>query len=237
MNLLNNEEERPLAKMCIAIDGPAGAGKSTIAKRISRILDILYLDTGAMYRAVALKAIREGIDTKDEDKLSSLVENINIKVEYFQNKQHIFLDDEDVSDKIRTPEVSIGASNVSAVKSVRLKMVELHRKIAEKNSLVMDGRDIGTFVLPDAQFKFFLTASVDERAKRRYLEQISKGENNISLEEVKEEIMYRDKNDSSRAFAPLSKADDAIEIDTTFMTIDEVVDKIISIIKSSECVV
>jgi len=237
MNLLNNEEERPLAKMCIAIDGPAGAGKSTIAKRISRILDILYLDTGAMYRAVALKAIREGIDTKDEDKLSSLVENINIKVEYFQNKQHIFLDDEDVSDKIRTPEVSIGASNVSAVKSVRLKMVELQRKIAEKNSLVMDGRDIGTFVLPDAQFKFFLTASVDERAKRRYLEQISKGENNISLEEVKEEIMYRDKNDSSRAFAPLSKADDAIEIDTTFMTIDEVVDKIISIIKSSECVV
>ena len=226
-----------MAKMCIAIDGPAGAGKSTIAKKISKILDILYLDTGAMYRAVALKAIREGIDTKDEDKLSSLVENINIRVEYFQNKQHIFLDDEDVSDKIRTPEISIGASNVSAVKSVRLKMVELQRKIAEENSLVMDGRDIGTFVLPDAQFKFFLTASVDERARRRYLEQISKGEKNITLEEVKEEIMYRDKNDSSRAFAPLSKADDAIEIDTTFMTIDEVVDRIISIIKSSECVV
>jgi len=223
--------------MCIAIDGPAGAGKSTIAKKISKILDILYLDTGAMYRAVALKAIREGIDTKDEDKLSSLVENINIRVEYFQNKQHIFLDDEDVSDKIRTPEISIGASNVSAVKSVRLKMVELQRKIAEENSLVMDGRDIGTFVLPDAQFKFFLTASVDERARRRYLEQISKGEKNITLEEVKEEIMYRDKNDSSRAFAPLSKADDAIEIDTTFMTIDEVVDRIISIIKSSECVI
>jgi cytidylate kinase len=231
---LINKEERPLAKMCIAIDGPAGAGKSTIARKIAKILDILYLDTGAMYRAVALKAIREGIDTKDEEKLCSLVENINIKVEYFQSKQHIFLDNEDVSDKIRTPEISIGASNVSAVKSVRLKMVELQRKIAENNSLVMDGRDIGTYVLPDARFKFFLTASVEERARRRYLEQTSKGISNISLEEVKQDIEYRDKNDSTRAFAPLSKADDAIEIDTTLMTIEDVVNKIISIIRSSE---
>ena len=218
----------------ITIDGPAGAGKSTIAKRIAEILDILYLDTGAMYRAVALKAIREGIDTKDEVKLSSLVENIDLRVEYFERKQHIFLDDEDVTDKIRTPEISIGASDVSAVKSVRLKMVELQRKIAENNSLVMDGRDIGTYVLPDARFKFFLTASVDERARRRYLEQINKGISNVSFEEVKKDIEYRDRNDSTRAFAPLAKADDAIEIDTTTMTIEEVVDKIISIIRSSE---
>jgi len=223
-----------LGKITIAIDGPAGAGKSTIAKIISKALDVIYLDTGAMYRAVALKALREGIDTKDEKKISLLVEDVDIRIGYSNNEQRVFLDEEDVSDKIRTPEVSIGASNVSAIRSVRIKMVDIQREIAEQNNVVMDGRDIGTYVLPDAVYKFFLTASIEERAKRRYLEQNSKGGANITLEEVKNDIEYRDTNDSSREFAPLSKACDAIEIDTTDMTASEVAEKILYLIKEIE---
>lgn len=212
----------------IAIDGPAGAGKSTIAKGVARKLDIIYLDTGAMYRTVALKAISSGINTKDAAGLSELVKDINIHITHNGTEQRIFLDGRDVSDEIRTPEVSVGASNVAVVPEVRLKMVELQRKIAEKCSVVMDGRDIGTYVLPDAQFKFFLTATVDERAKRRFEELLSKGINSSTLEEVKSDMEYRDRNDSTRAFAPLAKAKDAIEIDTTSMTIKEVTDKILS---------
>lgn len=223
-----------MGKITIAIDGPAGAGKSTIAKIISKALDVIYLDTGAMYRAVALKALREGIDTKDEKKISLLVEDVDIRIGYSNNEQRVFLDEEDVSDKIRTPEVSIGASNVSAIRSVRIKMVDIQREIAEQNNVVMDGRDIGTYVLPDAVYKFFLTASIEERAKRRYLEQNSKGGANITLEEVKNDIEYRDTNDSSREFAPLSKACDAIEIDTTDMTASEVAEKILYLIKEIE---
>ncbi len=211
----------------IAIDGPAGAGKSTIAKLISKKLKIVYLDTGAMYRAVALKAIRQNIDTSNGEKLSELVKDINIKVEYINEEQRIYLDGEDVSDFIRTPEVSLGASNVAVIPEVRIKMVELQRKIASKCSVVMDGRDIGTYVLPNATLKIFLNASIDERAKRRYNEQLSKGIKDVSFEEVKQDIIYRDKNDSSRAFAPLAKAQDAIELDTTVMSIDEVVVKIL----------
>ncbi|NLL05064.1 MAG: (d)CMP kinase [Clostridiaceae bacterium] len=211
----------------IAIDGPAGAGKSTIAKLISKKLKIVYLDTGAMYRAVALKAIRQNIDTSNGEKLSELVKDINIKVEYINEEQRIYLDGEDVSDFIRTPEVSLGASNVAVIPEVRIKMVELQRKIASKCSVVMDGRDIGTYVLPNATLKIFLNASIDERAKRRYHEQVSKGIRDVSFEEVKKDIIYRDKNDSSRAFAPLAKAQDAIEVDTTIMSIDEVVTKIL----------
>jgi cytidylate kinase len=220
-----------LERISIAIDGPAGAGKSTIAKIISKELGIIYLDTGAMYRAVALKAIREKIDTKDKEKLSELVKSIEIKVEYSQDGQKVFLDGEDVSDKIRTKDVSIGASDVSAVHAVRLEMVRLQREIAKHNSVVMDGRDIGTYVLPNADYKFFLTASVEERAKRRYKELLKKGEENITLEEVKADIKYRDKNDSSRDFAPLRKAEDAIEVDTSFIGIREVADKILLLIK------
>lgn len=213
--------------IAIAIDGPAGAGKSTIAKLISKRLKIVYLDTGAMYRAVALKAIRQNIDTSDAEMLSELVKDINIKVEYIDEEQRIYLDGEDVSDFIRTPEVSLGASNVAVIPEVRIKMVELQRKIASKCSVVMDGRDIGTYVLPNATLKIFLNASIDERAKRRYNEQLLKGIKDISFEEVKKDIIYRDKNDSSRAFAPLAKAQDAIELDTTVMSIDEVVKKIL----------
>jgi len=218
-------------RISIAIDGPAGAGKSTIAKLISKKLKIVYLDTGAMYRTVALKAIRQNIDTLDADKLSKLVKDIDIQVKHMNDEQRIYLDGEDVTDYIRTPEVSIGASNVATIPEVRIKMVELQREIASKCSVVMDGRDIGTYVLPNATLKIFLTASIEERAKRRYNEQLSKGIDNVSYEEVKKDIEYRDKNDSSRAFAPLAKAEDAVELDTTNMSIDEVVSKILGLIE------
>ncbi len=219
---------RNLSKISIAIDGPAGAGKSTIAKIVSRSLGIIYLDTGAMYRAVALKAIRKGVDTLDREKLASLVKDINIRIVHNGDEQQIFLDGEDVSEKIRTPEVSIGASNVGTIPEVRMKMVELQRSIAAQNSVVMDGRDIGTYVLPDADFKFFLTASLEERAKRRFNEQQERGLQDVCFEEVLKDMDYRDKNDSSRAFAPLCKAEDAILLDTTDLNIEQVADKILS---------
>jgi cytidylate kinase len=214
----------------IAIDGPAGAGKSTVAKSISKELGIIYLDTGAMYRTVALKAIHSGLDTKDADGLADLVQTIDIKIQYNNGEQRIFLDGSDVSGLIRTPEVSIGASNVASVPSVRLKMVELQRQIASSNDVVMDGRDIGTYVLPNASYKFFLTASLEERAKRRYDELSQKGTEHPTYEEVRDDISLRDRNDSSRAFAPLIRAEDAIEIDTTSLTPYEVTEKILSII-------
>lgn len=220
------------ARISIAIDGPAGAGKSTIAKIISKTLNILYLDTGAMYRTVALKAIREGVDTANCKQLAELVKDIDIKVVYSGDIQQIFLDGEDVTELIRTPEVSIGASNVAAVPEVRLKMVELQREISTKSSVVMDGRDIGTYVLPDAKLKFFITASIEARAMRRYNELLLKGMTETALEDVKRDIAYRDKNDTSREFAPLSKATDAIEIDTTDLTIEQVVNKIMEYVKT-----
>lgn len=220
-----------MSKINIALDGPAGAGKSTIAKIVSKRLGIVYLDTGAMYRTVALKAIRQGMDTLNRGELSELVKDIDIKIRHDGDEQHIFLDNEDVSSKIRTPEVSKGASDVATIPEVRIKMVELQRAIAKGNSVIMDGRDIGTYVLPDAELKIFLTASLETRAKRRYTEQFEKGMTDVSLDEVKKGIEYRDKNDSSRDFAPLAKAADAIEIDTTDMTIEEVAEKIMSLVR------
>lgn len=220
-----------VSRIAIAIDGPAGAGKSTIAKIISHKLGILYLDTGAMYRAVALKAINEGIGSRDREKLSVLVSEINIRIVYENGEQKIILDGVDISDKIRTPEVSMGASDVAAIPEVRIKMVQLQREMAKETDVVMDGRDIGTYVLPDAPYKFFLTASAEERARRRFLEMQQKGLNNVSFEEVKNDMKCRDNNDSSREFAPLKKAEDAIEIDTTNMTIEKVAEKILSCIK------
>ncbi|NSW90445.1 MAG: (d)CMP kinase [Firmicutes bacterium] len=216
----------------VAIDGPAGAGKSTIAKIIAEILGIVYLDTGAMYRTVAVKAIREGIDTKDRDKLSELVKNIDMEMIFEGNEQHMILDKEDVSKLIRSPEISVEASNVAVIPEVRLKMTELQREFASRNSVVMEGRDIGTYVLPDAKVKIFLTASIEERAKRKYSQLIAKGITHISLEEIRKEIEYRDRNDSSREFAPLMKAKDAIEIDTTNLTIGQVADKILNYIRN-----
>jgi cytidylate kinase len=217
----------------IAIDGPAGAGKSTIAKAVAKKLNIVYIDTGAMYRAVGLKAVRKGIDTNDEKALEQLVQDINIGISHnYEGEQQIFLDSENVSTKIRTPEMSTAASNVSKAPSVRLKMVELQRVIARKESVVMDGRDIGTYVLPDANFKFFLTADIEERAKRRHIELFNKGNHEVKIEDIQKEMQARDRQDSQRALAPLKQADDAILINTTDLSIEEVTGRVISYINN-----
>jgi len=213
----------------IAIDGPAGAGKSTIAKMIAKDLNIIYVDTGAMYRAVALYCINHGIKCVDKESVEKVLEQINIKIQYIDNAQRILLNNEDVTEKIRTQEISQGASDVATLQAVRIKMVELQRELAKSASVVMDGRDIGTHVLPNADLKIFLTASVEERASRRYKELIQNGIE-CNLSKIKEEIEARDKNDSCRECSPLKKAEDAIEVDTTGKTIQEVVDRIISLI-------
>jgi cytidylate kinase len=164
-----------MKKIQIAIDGPSGAGKSTMAKIVSKELGILYLDTGAMYRAVALKAIKSGIGTKDSAALAKMVEDIDIRIDYKDGQQKVYLDGEDVTEDIRTPDVTVGSSDVAVFPEVRKKMVDLQREIAKTNSVVMDGRDIGTHVLPNAEVKIFLTASAEDRAKRRYEELKEKG--------------------------------------------------------------
>jgi cytidylate kinase len=207
----------------VAIDGPAGAGKSTAAKQLSAMLGAIYLDTGAMYRTVALAAIRRGIDTSDESALEEMLTKIKIEIKFGENGQVILLDGEEVNDQIRTPEVSLGASKVAVFPPVRHKMVEMQREIASKTTVVMDGRDIGTYVLKDAKYKFFLTATVEMRAKRRYEELKAKGME-ADLEEIKRDIRFRDNNDSTREMAPLRQAEDAILIDTTNQTIEEMVE-------------
>ncbi len=205
----------------IAIDGPAGSGKSLMAKMLSEQKGYTYLDTGAMYRTVALKAIRSNIDTLDGEKLEKLIKNINVKLVIEDNKQHMYLDNECVDSLIRTNEVSKGASDVSKFPPVRLYLVEMQRDVAKHHDVVMEGRDIGTYVLPDADYKFFLTANNEKRAQRRLLQMQQDGKN-TTYEEVLADILYRDKQDSSRDFAPLKKANDAIEIDTSDMGINEV---------------
>ncbi len=214
----------------IALDGPSGSGKSTIAKKLSNKMNILYLDTGAMYRATALKALSLNIDTFDELGVKTFIDDINLEIKYVDGAQHTYLDGEDVSERIREPHVSMAASNISSLKCVRLKMVEMQRKIAEKMSCVLDGRDIGSFVLPNADYKFYITASVDVRADRRFKELTLKG-HKVDFEQLKQEIEQRDYNDKTRDFAPLTKAPDAIEIDTSYMTIEQVIGKVISYIE------
>lgn len=215
----------------IAIDGPSGAGKSTMAKSLSKRLGIMYLDTGAMYRALALKAIRLGFNTHDNERISSLLSELDISIEYENGSQKVLLDREDITGLIRTDEVSMGASAVSAIPEVRIKLVELQQKIARGKSVVMDGRDIGTDVLPYAQVKIFLTASVRERAIRRYNEQKEKGILSKSLEQIEKEIELRDYNDSNRVASPLRQAEDAILLDTSNLSIDESVERILEIVK------
>ncbi len=222
--------ENPREIINIAIDGPAGAGKSTVAKLLAKSLGIAYLDTGAMYRAVALKAMEQGIDTRDEALLAGLVKDIDLKVTYEDGKQRVFLDGRDVSSEIRSPEISMGASNVATVPAVRLKLTEIQREIALQNSVVLDGRDIGTFVLPNADLKIFLTASPEERARRRHKELLEKGIG-VSFEEVKRDMENRDANDTGRKFRPLFKADDAVEIDNTNLTPEQTAEKIITMVK------
>ncbi len=205
----------------IALDGPAGSGKSTAAKALAKEYNILYLDTGAMYRACGLKAIRLGVNPKDIKGVEGFIEDIDLKVEYLNGSQHTYLDGEDVSEKIRENAVSMAASDISAHPCVRIKMVEMQRKIAQKMSCVLDGRDIGSYVLPDAKFKFFLTADSKVRAKRRFDELTAKGAS-VDLETLHSEILLRDKQDSTREFAPLVCAKDAIVIDSSNLTVEEV---------------
>lgn len=212
--------------MNIAIDGPAGAGKSTIAKNLAARLGFVYLDTGAMYRAVALKALETGTALNDESALGQMLASTDVSVVYDNGKQRILLDGRDVSDEIRSQPIAKAASDVSANKCVRLKMVEMQRAIAAKADTILDGRDIGTFVLPDARFKFYLTASIAERAKRRHKELAAKGVA-CELADIEREIEQRDFNDMNREFAPLSKAVDAEEIDTTGMTIEQVTEEML----------
>lgn len=199
----------------IAIDGPSGSGKSTLAKAVSRQLGILYLDTGAMYRACGLKALLTGISPKDEILVEKMLETLDIDIRFEAGEQRVFLDGRDVSSDIRTPEVSVAASDISSIPAVRVKMVAMQREIAGTRSVVLDGRDIGSYVLPNAQYKFFLTADPEERAKRRLEELSVRGIHTQSYEEVLADIRYRDAQDSTRSFAPLKKMPDAIEIDTT----------------------
>ena len=212
-------------KINVAIDGPAGSGKSTIAKALANDYKILYLDTGAMYRACALKALEKGIDLSSECEVEDLIRHLTLEVKYEEGTQKTYLDGADVSDKIRSPEISMAASAVSRYPFVRLKMAEKQREIASGISCVLDGRDIGTFVLPTADFKFFLTASPEVRAERRKKELEAKGYT-VEFEQLKKEIVMRDNQDMTREIAPLKQAEDAILIDTSEMTIGEVLQTI-----------
>lgn len=205
----------------IAIDGPSGSGKSTLAKSVSQILGILYLDTGAMYRACGLKALLLNIPPKDTNRVWEMVEKLDIDIRFVDGEQRVFLDGRDVSYEIRTPEVSIAASDISSIPAVRIRMVALQRQIAGEKNVVLDGRDIGSHVLPDAKFKFFLTADPEERAKRRLEELALRGIYTQTYEEVLKDIQYRDLQDSTRAYAPLVKMPDAMVIDTTNLTQEE----------------
>ena len=220
--------------MKIAIDGPAGSGKSSVSKEVAKKLGFTYIDTGAMYRAVGLAVVNYGFNTKDKEKVLSILDDIDITLENSNDGQKIFLNGKDVSDEIRLPIISVAASNVAVIPEVRLKLVELQRELAKTCSVVMDGRDIGTYVLPDAELKIFLTASVEERARRRYKELCEKGVE-CDYESVKADMEYRDKNDSGREMAPLKAADDGIIVDTTNLTIDETIERIVDEARKKGC--
>lgn len=214
----------------VAIDGPAGAGKSTVAKAAAKKLGFIYVDTGALYRTVGVNALRKGIDPKDAEKVKATLDDIDVSLGFVDGSQHVFLNGEDVSEEIRLPASSMAASAVSAIPEVREFLLSLQRDIAKKNNCLMDGRDIGTVILPDAQYKFFFTASAEIRADRRCKELKEKGIP-ADYETVLAEIKERDYNDSHRETAPLKQADDAVLIDSSYMTIEEAVDKIVSYIK------
>ena len=216
--------------MNIAIDGPAGAGKSTIARLAAKELGFIYVDTGAMYRAIALYFISNDTDTDDETSLKAALDNININIVYEEGVQHVFLNLMDVSAEIRNEKVGNVASTTSALKPVREKLLDLQRDIAAKNDVIMDGRDIGTNILPNAELKIYLTASVDVRAERRFKELKEHGEN-PDIEVIKKDIETRDYQDMNRDIAPLKQAEDAVYLDTSDMSISEVVDKIIELAK------
>lgn len=214
----------------IAIDGPAGAGKSSTAKLIAKKLGYIYVDTGALYRTVGLYSIRKGIDTKNAEKVIATLPDVKVELKFIDGSQHVFLNGEDVSDAIRTPEASMGASNVSAIPKVREFLFDLQRSIAANNNCIMDGRDIGTVVLPNADVKIFLTASVEERANRRYKEMLEKGES-ADYNDILEDIKKRDYQDSHREIAPLRQADDAIFVDNGGYDLESGTEYLLGIIK------
>lgn len=216
--------------IAIAIDGPAGAGKSTLARRCASHFSFLYVDTGAIYRTLGLAALRRGIDCKDAVAVTELLPQLDIRLHYNDNgEQRMYLDGEDVSEEIRKPEISICASDVSAHADVRRYLLEMQRRLARENDVIMDGRDIGTVVLPDAEVKIFLTASAEERARRRMRDLEKKGIAQ-DYESILEDIRYRDRQDSGRAAAPLKAADDAVLVDTSELSFEESFEKLCNVI-------
>lgn len=216
-----------LKNISIAIDGPAGAGKSTIAKRVAKELSFEYIDTGAMYRALTLKVLNLGLNPKNELDVIRIMSDTNI--DFIDN--HIYLDYVNVDKEIRHNKINNSVSFIAKIKDIRNSMVSIQQNLAKTKSVVMDGRDIGTIVLPHADFKFFITANIDERANRRYRDLIEKGNSNITLQQVKDEIKNRDRIDSTREIAPLTQSKDAYLLDTTNQTIEESVSEIVNIVK------
>ena len=214
----------------VAIDGPAGAGKSTVARGAAAKLGFIYVDTGALYRAVGVYALGKDLDTKDAEAVASVLPEITVELKFIDGVQHVFLNGKDVSVEIRTPDASMAASNVSAIPAVRSFLFDLQRDIASKNNCIMDGRDIGTVVLPHAQVKIFLTADPEERAMRRYKELIVK-DPGVKYEDVLADLKVRDYQDSHREIAPLKPAEDSVVYNTTGNTLEESVEDVISIIK------
>ncbi len=225
-----NKYMEDLMRKNIAIDGPAGAGKSTVAKAIAERLNMIYVDTGAMYRSIALFMLNEGVDIKDSEKIAEKCVDADVSIEYYKGQQQVLLNGKNITALIRTPEVSMAASFTSKVKEVRDRMTFLQRQLAKEKDVVMDGRDIGTNVLNDAFLKIYLTADVNVRAKRRFSELQEKGEA-CNLQEIENEIAKRDEMDKNRKISPLKKAEDAIEVNTDKLSPDEVVNIIISIYK------
>jgi CMP/dCMP kinase len=217
--------------MIVAIDGPSGAGKSTLAKRIAKDLRFTYLDTGAIYRALALKILRRGVDLNDTAALSAMVNDTEIDLRETNGQLHVFLDGEDVSPSIRTPEVSQMASKVSALARVRQRLLDLQRALGRRGDIVAEGRDIGTVVFPDANVKIYLDASIEERARRRCDELRAAGRD-VSLTETIREMEERDKRDSERDIAPLRRADDAVALDSSGLTADGVAEKVLQLIRN-----
>lgn len=213
----------------VAIDGPAGAGKSTIAKAAAKRLGYIYVDTGALYRAIAYNAVKNGI-IDSTDSIISMLDNTDVELKYTNGVQAVYLNGEDVSDYIRTPEISMGASKVSAISEVRAFLLELQRDIAKKNNVIMDGRDIATVVLPDADVKIFLFASPECRAQRRYKELVEKGQD-VKYEDVLADVNQRDYQDSNREIAPLKPCEESVMADTSDKTLDESIEYIINIIE------
>lgn len=212
----------------IALDGPGGAGKSSIAKAVAKELGFIYVDTGALYRAIGLYSLRNAIDTRDIDGVINSLKSINVDFTYVDGEQKVLLNNDDVSTDIRLPEVSMAASNVSAIPEVRSFLLDLQRKIANEKDCLMDGRDIGTVILPNAQLKIFLTASAEVRAKRRFDELTAKGQE-VNYDEILKDLNERDYQDTHREIAPLKQADDAVLLDTSDMTFDEVKAKILAL--------